>query len=94
MLGVNALTNTIEIVMEGTLYRCYRVQTSKDDVERYIVAGVGSITVERATGVIVDLTPVIHDGARVLTKLAPLIQRVSSAQTSVPLGTSSTVTPK
>ncbi len=93
MLGVNALTNTIEIVFERALYRCYRVQTSKDDVDRYIVAGVGSVSIARATGAVVDLAPVIQDGARLLTKLAPIIHRLSSAQTSVPLGTSSSATP-
>ena len=70
------MSTTIEIAIDGTLYRCYRARGG-DALERYIVAGVGSVAIAADTGAIVELAPVINEGERLLTKLATLIQRVS-----------------
>jgi hypothetical protein len=74
MMGVHAMTGGVEILIDGSLYRCYRTRHSPDDVaESYVVAGVGSVTIERDTGAVVAVTPVMNGGARLLEKLAQLI---------------------
>jgi len=70
--GGGCMTKTVEVWIEGSVYRCYPTQT-EDDVEKYIVAGVGSVTLKSANGTIVALAPVFLDGHRVLKALAPLI---------------------
>jgi len=82
-MGVNAVSNTIEILVDGTLYRCYAARRTNDDegVERYIVAGVGSITIARDTGAIVTMVAVIPDGVNVLAELAPILHARTIADT-------------
>ena len=65
--------NVVEIVIEGSLYRCYPTQRGTSDEDKYIVAGVGSITLMRETGAIVTVAPVFNNGGPTLKKLAPLI---------------------
>jgi hypothetical protein len=66
--------NVVEIVIEGNVYRCYPTQRDASGAEeKYIVAGVGCITLARETGAIVTLAPVLANGGPTLKKIAPLI---------------------
>ena len=66
--------DAVEIVLEGALYRCYPTRReASEEEEKYIVAGVGSLTLMRATGAIVTVAPVFANGHRKLEALAPLI---------------------
>ncbi len=70
----------VEIVIEGSLYRCYpTLRDTSDAQEKYIVAGVGSITLSRDTGAIVSVAPVFTDGGSKLRRLAPLIHQATEA---------------
>ncbi len=64
----------VEVVIEGNVYRCYPTQRDANGAEeKYIVAGVGCITLARETGAIVTLAPVLSNGGPTLKKIAPLI---------------------
>jgi hypothetical protein len=64
----------IEVVIEGNVYFCYPTQRDASGAEeKYIVAGVGCITLARDTGAIVTLAPVLANGGPTLKKIAPLI---------------------
>ncbi len=69
--------NAVEFFVEGALYRCYRTSRLSTGEESYIVAGVGSVTIKRDTGVTVAVAPVIHGGARMLETFAPLIHEAA-----------------
>jgi hypothetical protein len=72
--------NVLEIVIEGSLYRCYpTLREESDPAEKYIVAGVGSITLTRESGAIVTLAPIFTNGGPTLKKLAPLIHGAAQA---------------
>ncbi len=72
--------NVLEIVIESSLYRCYpTVREANAPEEKYIVAGVGSITLARETGAIVTVAPVFTSGGPTLKKLAPLIHQAAEA---------------
>ena len=66
----------VEIRFEDALYKCYPTRPSAERTQ-YIVAGIGSITLARDTGTVLEVAPVMRHGALTLTKLAPLLQEAA-----------------
>ena len=73
----------IDVLLAGNAYECFRLSTIEREgeatVDSYIVAGVGSIVIERSTGALVDVAPLLDGGARILEQLAPLIFTLAGA---------------
>ena len=66
----------IEVMIQAVTYRCYRT-VAKDGVETYIVAGLGTLVIDRATGTIRHRHAVIRGGELVLDRIGPLLHRAA-----------------
>ncbi len=69
--------HNIEIGIDGIVHRCYRARPPNGHgmIERWIVAGVGSVTIARDSGAILDFAAVIADGGTLLARIAPIIHQ-------------------
>jgi hypothetical protein len=71
------VSKVVEVTIEGVMYRCYRTWCVDPEwngpVDSFIVAGLGTVSVERHTGVVVSTAPVVRSAVPVLEKMAPFL---------------------
>ncbi len=68
--------HVLELSIDGVRYRCYRTASASDgddQLETYVVPGIGSVTFALATGVVVSRSCVLPARARELDQLVPFI---------------------
>ena len=79
------MAKRIDVLLGGNAYECFLLSTTEREnaatVDGYIVAGVGSIVIDRSTGAVVSVAPLLDGGAVILEQLAPLIFEQASAGT-------------
>ena len=71
------MSKVVEVTVEGVMYRCYRTWCVDPEwngpVDSFIVAGLGTVSVERHTSVVVSTAPVVRSAVPVLEKMAPFL---------------------
>ena len=77
------MSKVVEVTIDGATYRCYRTWCVDPEwngpVDSFIVAGYGTVSVERASGAVVSTAPVARGAVPLLEKMAPhLAERMRS----------------
>ncbi len=71
------MSKVVEVTVEDVMYRCYRTWCVDPEwngpVDSFIVAGLGTVSVERHTGLVVSTAPVARGAVPVLEKMAPFL---------------------